>query len=97
MGGTRRTRRLLQTLAYFAAGFVCLAVYVGFDVLTNDRVILARISPSLETREAQGWLGAAEDGFKIIGEFLFVAALRTCLDDARMPATTGLTAQAVPA
>jgi hypothetical protein len=81
--GRAELRAFFRRWPLFTTGFICLVIYVGFDVLTNDGAILSRYLPALANERAFLWLEAAEDSFKILGEFLFVVALRKCWDDAK--------------
>jgi hypothetical protein len=72
----------------FLAGFICFAMSVVLDFSLTD---LSLLQPYFEITSPRAgvWLEVAEEGFKLVGGFCFVAALRKCWEQLQISGRAG--------
>ena len=76
-------KRYRKALIYVIAGFVCLFIMVGIDVVTNrDDILLLLFAPETVQSISQ-YIFVFEEGFKLISEAFFIVAAYICRETAQ--------------
>lgn len=79
----RELKKYKAVAPYVIAGFICLFLMVGIDVVTNrDDMLLMVFSPAT-TEYILSWIFVLEEGLKLVSEGFLIVAAHACLQIAQ--------------